>query len=145
MTKIPPMPEELRFDHESHVKLWNWLAENPNKYKDDWPEWPNYGEVDSLCFSCDAVAKLEAYANKHHLASAKLLCNLCPLTWKWSRYCQTNNERGLWDKWNNAKTLEKRAEYARQIRDLPVNDRLERAWQEIQEALRHIHAMHRRR
>ena len=29
----------IKFDHTNHKKLWNWLAENPDKEKSDWPEW----------------------------------------------------------------------------------------------------------
>lgn len=48
----------LRFDHTNHKRLWNWLANNPNCIKADWPEWNfnggNTDDVDYLCFACHA-------------------------------------------------------------------------------------------
>lgn len=39
----------IKFDHTNHKK-WNWLAENPDKEKTDWPEWVyNEGHVHIVC------------------------------------------------------------------------------------------------
>ena len=137
MTKIPPMPEELRFDHEAHVRLWNWLAENPERDKYDWPWWQKYGDVNSQCFACEAVAKIQNWAEAHDVFIEKQSCDLCPLTWGEYPHCQTQRGEGIFDRWRQVAYLPRsRASFARQIRDLPVNDNIERAWQEIQEALR---------
>lgn len=48
-----PSPEwyELR---DLHRQLWQWLADNPEKYKGDWPGWAGYPDVyaQQQCFAC---------------------------------------------------------------------------------------------
>ena len=40
-----------------HMELWNWLSENPEKGKSDWPGWNynggKYRWVDNDCFMCE--------------------------------------------------------------------------------------------
>ena len=42
---------------KAHRRLWLWLADNPTKRKDDWPEWRfNEGKIPSCgndCFACE--------------------------------------------------------------------------------------------
>ena len=38
------------------VALWEWLAKNPSKDKEDWPEWKKNGgkfQARSYCFACE--------------------------------------------------------------------------------------------
>ena len=98
----------IMFDHTNHKKLWNWLAENPEMEKEDWPEWEDNGGsvlwVFYHCFAC---------------GYAKLECSACPLIWPSGR-CLTDN--GIYEKWANkcAEDPETRKELARQIANLSV-------------------------
>lgn len=40
---------------ELHWLLWDWLAENPKKDKEDWPGWDNSVDADCGCFVCEYV------------------------------------------------------------------------------------------
>lgn len=48
-----PSPKwyELR---DLHRQLWQWLADNPEEYKEDWPGWSNHDGVwnSQKCFAC---------------------------------------------------------------------------------------------
>ena len=110
----------IKFDHTNHKKLWNWLAENPDKEKSDWPEWKENGweikRAVSLCFACDYV--------KHNC----LLCYECPLIWpenkNSTRNCYDANS-GLFNKYFYSRDLKERSKYAFQIANLPVKDGVE--------------------
>lgn len=61
----------------AHVELWTWLADNPDKGKDDWPGWEKNGEdfgvydnteIVARCFLCEAMQ------------SSCTPCEECPLT-----------------------------------------------------------------
>lgn len=77
---------EIFFNHRLHKELWNWLAQNPEKSKEDWPGWKRYGyEKEEMgnyhfCFACKAV-------NHSVLSDSNLLCDFCPLDWGESKYC----------------------------------------------------------
>lgn len=88
------------FDHKNHVKLWNWLAENPHRNKEDWPEWTDNGGkvnlIKSRCFACEYAEKA-TYGDGHP-------CNNCPLNWNptnayGNNVCDGNG--GLYIKWRN--------------------------------------------
>ena len=36
-----------------HRALWNWLANNPNQLKEDWPGWKQYPTTENHCFLCE--------------------------------------------------------------------------------------------
>ena len=108
----------VKFDHTNHKKLWNWLAENPDKNKTDWPEWKhNGGEVEKVlsnCFACDYVDKKE------------LSCDDCPLDWpitgNMMKVC-SNSLFGVWGLAPFGSHLA--AELASQIANLPVKGGIE--------------------
>jgi len=54
---------ELR---DPHKELWQWLADNPEKYKKDWPGWSNHAGAwnDPQCFACYGYT-----------------CDTCPCHW----------------------------------------------------------------
>ena len=61
------------FDHTSHKALWNWLAENPDKEKEDWPGFNELRYVpDNECFACQYVWDGGGYIRCHEY---------CPLIW----------------------------------------------------------------
>ena len=96
------------FDHPNHKKLWLWLAENPSKYKYDWPEWEeNGGEIahaQAYCFACE-------YTDENGD------CDECPLEWS---PCPSRCD--LFHVWDSARDLNKRSELAKQIAYLPVKE-----------------------
>ena len=66
--------KQIEFDHVNHVRLWDWLAKNPDKENKDWPEWSTNGgsinPVKNWCFACE-------YARQ--IAGDKHFCLSCPL------------------------------------------------------------------
>jgi hypothetical protein len=101
--------EEL---HAAHVRLWDWLAENPGKYKHDAPERLLDGAGWQICFAC-----VQAKVDTEH-------CKRCPVDWGVS-YCDTPGSP--FDKWDRLmrcpENFELRAELARIIRDLPWTEK----------------------
>jgi hypothetical protein len=72
----------MKFNVEGHKALWNWLAENTDMTKRNWPGWKkNGGEYDDesimgLCFACDYVAYMMELGEEDDFV---LKCNFCPL------------------------------------------------------------------
>lgn len=123
---------------EYHRELWNWLAENPASYKEDWPGWEQvikeYPELatrveiaGSHCFAC--------YAAHRFTPSDCFDCVLdCVLAWP-GEDCWNDNPgdgEGLFSRWDDAKTPETRKELAMQIRDLPVRGLMEEGGQDYE-------------
>jgi len=119
---------------EYHRELWNWLAENPASYKDDWPGWEQvieeYPELatraeiaGSHCFTC--------YATNRFTFGG---CSDCVLDWPGEDCCNDNpgDGEGLFFRWDDAKTTETRKELAMQIRDLPVRGLMEEGGQDYE-------------
>jgi hypothetical protein len=119
---------------EYHRELWNWLAENPASYKEDWPGWEQVikeypelatrGEiVDSHCFACYVV-------NRFTFGG----CSDCVLDWPGEDCCNDNpgDGEGLFFRWDDAKTTETRKKLAMQIRDLPVRGLMEEGGQDYE-------------
>lgn len=53
-----------------HIRIWDWLADNPTCTKDDWPEWIyNGGTINVVLFDCFACQ------------SCDCVCVSCPCTW----------------------------------------------------------------
>lgn len=93
--------------HKAHKKLWGWLAENPTKEKEDWPQWePNGGNIPNIFFLCFACSI--GYGD------------ICPLTniecapSKPGMYCFSEFHR-----WTNAITPKSRRKYAKLIAEMP--------------------------
>ena len=98
------------FNHTAHKKLWNYLAENPTKQKEDWHGWEvNGGEyrwVCNHCFACEFTVDN--------------ICYNCPLIWP-DGYCY-----GLYEKWvKEGISLEERTSLALKIANLPVKNGIE--------------------
>jgi hypothetical protein len=100
---------------EAHWKIWNWCSENPDKQKHEWPEWQfnggKYQWVTSECFACEwsALGRWEA-----------IFCPECLLVWP-TATCAVDAD-DLFSLWENEEDPTKRAELARQIRDLPIRE-----------------------
>ena len=95
------------FNHTAHKELWNYLAENPTKWKEDWPKWKiNGGEYSSVCHHCFACE-----------FTVDNICYDCPLIWP-NGYCYE-----LYEKWaKEGISLEERTSLAIKIANLPVKN-----------------------
>lgn len=88
---------------EAHRKMWTWLAENPEKTKEDWFDVNKYESVDSLCFAC---------------VCCDIDCKHCPLGRE-----VIGCSDGLFNEWKHAyyydKNYELASQYASIIAQLP--------------------------
>jgi hypothetical protein len=115
----------MKFKHTLHKELWQFLADNPEVWKDAWPKWIyNGGEEDStsFCFACDYD---EEFTDEDLQG-----CENCPLIWPINSVKKHNCiEGGLYDKWVKLEDVpEHSAErkiLAEKIRDLPVREGVE--------------------
>ena len=90
-------------------KLWEWLGKNPDKDKDDWPEWDyNGGKVHNMNDAADCPC---CEYNDNTMQSAG--CEECPLRgfWKRDNYCL--NSGSQYCQWVFAKT--NKPNYAKRI------------------------------
>ena len=74
-----PFYNGIEFRWEEHKRLWNWLSENPEATKSDWPEWNIIGHSVNHCFACDFQS---AFREKNNVEKAYMdsTCNFCPLS-----------------------------------------------------------------
>lgn len=101
---------------EEHRKLWMWLAEHPDKEKEDYFEdWERFSRPYSHCFACEAAIQL-----KYKLYQEK--CNYCPLG-KNNIGCNDDSLNSLYLKWWNSQSSDERTSLALQIANLPWEDK----------------------
>lgn len=91
-----------------HVALWQWLADNPDMRKPDWPEWQErYGRVayaPHYCFACEAATTPMGKD-----------CKKCPCEWG-VVHCDDNDAAFM--KWVMAtRNMEDRTKYALQVKN----------------------------
>jgi len=106
------------FLYSAHKKLWEWLANNPNKFKSDWPGWKGNGgtyQIDwSLCFACQYT-------------DPDIGCGSCPLdtdTDPDNDYDSVYCLGGLFWLWMRSAGEEKKS-LALQIANLPLKEGVE--------------------
>ena len=109
---------EKVFDYTRHKQLWNWLAEHPDKDKDNWPGWnlnDAYDcEIYNYYFGCFAC-KYSGNCFEHEG------CRDCPLDWDNGATCVEQDlgfadEDSYYNIWyHNPEDLKLRAEMARKI------------------------------
>ncbi len=86
-----------------HIRLWKWLAENPDKDKSDWPGWKWNGgkKIDltgNVCFACDYV---------------KIICPACPIDWGENRTCL--DDGSAFERWEHAGNPKETSDIANEI------------------------------
>ncbi len=104
------------FDHTNHVKLWDWLVNNPTKDKYNWPEWIHNGGTSMAimrCFACEYTSVLTQ--RKHYD------CTYCPFGDFHGKTCLD----GLFGRWLYETDPVKKSELAKQIRDLLIRKDIE--------------------
>lgn len=105
----------MQFNLTGHKKLWLWLADHPDKDRDEWPEWDinggNYPIPVNECFACEYDNEFDGD------------CEHCPLTF------ESCLEIGsLCDNWFRAKQagdVEQVKAYALLIADTAVREGVE--------------------
>jgi hypothetical protein len=114
------MPETKQDFIDAHRNLWDWLSENPEMDKEDWPGFDIYDEIYNECFSCEYGLQ----KNENNV------CGNCFIDWDHTNFCMCdgsfyfdwmNIKRKLW---NSAESdpldLEELSKLAATIRDLPI-------------------------
>lgn len=99
------------FQRNRHRQLWQWLADNPEKDKEDWVRWEfnggDVGNVSSRCFACDYACGCGTGKG-------------CPL--EWSLGSCIENDESEYDLWRDSENLQERTRLALLIKELPVRD-----------------------
>lgn len=131
------------FNHTMHKELWQWIADNPSAYAQQWPGWYEYGISKNaardfnFCTACACVGMTRTWQTQfcneytHDYGALlyvqrNLLCVHCPLDWGYSsedghQLCCWEEE-GLHSNFENAYDFRDIEEYALAIRDLPLRE-----------------------
>ena len=106
--RLRKKPKEWYINH--HRTMWNWLADNPEKSKKDWPGWNRFkNEYWKDCFLCQ-------YTHDYGYSTSRgLNCNFCPLRWPYGEECYYT----IFSAWSWAAVPEDKTRLARQIAELP--------------------------
>jgi len=97
-----------------HRALWDWLAQEDGRRKEEWPLWEfNGGWIPEMAESCPMCE----YVN-----SVDGGCDDCLLEWPNGKCIRDGDNKGLYDKWLLSDFSKK---IAAKIRDLPIKDRWE--------------------
>ncbi len=83
------------------IELWEWMTEDGNENKSDWPEWKKYGEMVHDCPLCAYVGKKGRWTHR---------CKKCPL--KWGRFGCQYNRVSQYNNWLRANNPTDRKKYA---------------------------------
>jgi hypothetical protein len=108
-----------------HRQLWNWLAENPGKYKRDWPEWVRNGgmheKVSGHCFAC-------AWDDLFDNGDENTSCDNCLFNWEITEVCvESGSYYKEWERLTSIQLTTKGAkqrvkELSLSIMNLPVKE-----------------------
>lgn len=78
------------FDRTKHIELWQWLAKNPGKGKEQWPGWEKYKDEEypaNGCYACQYQLDAMEKDNKDFVIN-ETACNIyCPLIWPEGKTC----------------------------------------------------------
>jgi len=97
----------LKRSLELCAELWSWLRDNPDEtYKNNWPKWNRYKNVDNNCFACH-YDELEGRKR-----GGVKICSFCPLKELWSLQGYCMEKSSPFNKWLIAKTNKSRQKYA---------------------------------
>lgn len=93
-----------------HRKMWNWLAEHPDKCKSDYLELNNFGHINNDCFLCE-------YSNQNN---GRFCDKDCILHWgNTNGCCEEGNILGLYEVYNSLRNdlccMDKDSEWSEDI------------------------------
>ena len=102
-----------------HKKLWNWLFQNPEKMKSDWPLWKsNKGMIENVKDDCFACVVDWLYNRKYINKTYYPTCSSCPVDS--TKYAKTLCIGGApYFRWCRAKSLRTKKKWAKIIAELP--------------------------
>lgn len=120
----------MKFNLTAHKELWNWLANNPDKKKSEWPGWKRnggkYKHQANFCFAC-------GYASSDDSMDDDCEFKTCPFIWH--NNTNIHDDGNCWldcecdgseyKSWKDAETAKLKSRYARQIANLPVREGVE--------------------
>jgi len=114
------------FNHTAHKDMWNWIADNFDRYtlvsKEEWPGWEGRDREPFSCFACG------------YDQNRRDDCSFCPL--KWPEIPELSDMyvmpcvRSLYGRWEelferwselSSEEVAQAQEISRQIANLPVN------------------------
>lgn len=99
---------------KQHYELWDWLARNPNKKKWEWEGFKYCEPIVNNCFTCQFSHDL--FELNFESISRYAHCVYCP--------CKDMGcDLGLFTSWECSTDKDKRAELAKQIRDLEWSEK----------------------
>ena len=115
-----PFYKGIEFRWEEHKRLWNWLSENPEAKKCDWPEWEKYGHLRGRCFAWDFDDAFTEKEDEDEDDTGAHGCIFCPLS-KNSAPVTVACLEGLYYRWGTA-PVENKPMLALKIANLPLRD-----------------------
>jgi hypothetical protein len=126
MKLTPHKKKPLIWYISKHRKLWDWLAENPEMEKHNWPGWKRFTRYyEGRCFLCQYV--MDYYGTKGRNDCAVF----CPVIWRNTfQLSHCGDYKSLYNKWDDAgcmKDFTERKYLACKIRDLPLKPEAEKA------------------
>lgn len=112
----------------NHRKMWNWIADNPDKWKDYHhtvdikKSYYDYNKKDNdseyrycYCYCCD-------YSKKYHKPYEDL-CIYCPIYWNDKcNHCDCENELSPYHKFAKSDDISEKIAYAKEIANLPLSN-----------------------
>jgi hypothetical protein len=96
-----------------HRELWFWLAENPRKYKHEWPGWEKHDtwENDIRSYAPQCYACGEAHKRMRR-QGGDTYCTCCPVDWG---ACECMRSDTIYEAWKFETNLELRSIMAEAI------------------------------
>lgn len=119
----------LKFNHDAHTVMWDWLSHNPDREKHHWPGWVQCHSIPPFrCHACKFALQMSPVGMKWPAR-----CQYCPLEWpggnctvdiiEWEEDTPFPLGFYLFSQWMDLRAgLNERAEIAARIRDLPVRE-----------------------
>ena len=102
-------------NEQNHREMWRWLAKNPHKEKIDYFEEKSIKETpENLCYACEEAGYYACEEPGFNYEEDDINCVKCPLDMK-----KIGCDGGLYDDWWREENLDKRAELAAKIAELP--------------------------
>ena len=101
---------------------WNWLSENPQAKKAEWPGW-NFNQMPLCqnCFLCEFVRQHKDPSNRSQSLDKEECEDYCPVAWNDKGHvCHKFGE--LYHLWNRTKELSQKSKLAKKISKLPEKE-----------------------